>query len=73
MSKSLFDNEASGSEAWHLQGNWGPVKEELTSSELIIKGKVPEGLNGLYVRNGMNPRSGYSDHWFFGNGMLQWI
>ena len=56
MSQSLFDKETSDSEAWHLQGNWGPVKEELTSSELYVKGKITEGLNGLYVRNGINTR-----------------
>ena len=70
MSQSLFDKDTVDKNAWHLQGNWGPVKKELESSEQVVKGKVPEGLNGLYVRNGMNPRSGYSDHWFFGNGML---
>ena len=34
---------------------------------------MPRDLNGLFVRNGMNPVSGYSDHWFFGNGMLHGI
>ena len=58
---------------WHLQGNWAPVKKELTESNLTIKGEIPKGLNGLYVRNGANPRSGWSDHWFFGNGMLHGI
>ena len=49
MSQSLFDNEATDSQAWHLQGNWGPVKEELTTSGLKVKGKIPEGLNGFYI------------------------
>ena len=70
MNQSLFDTDTVDKNAWHLQGNWGPVEKELESSELVVKGEIPEGLNGLYVRNGMNPRSGYSDHWFFGNGML---
>ena len=70
MSQSLFDTDTVDKNAWHLQGNWGPVKKVLESSELVVKGKIPEDLNGLYVRHGMNPRSGYSDHWFFGNGML---
>ena len=70
MSKNLFDASNVDENAWHLQGNWAPVKEELTVSELEIKGEVPKEINGLYIRNGMNPRSGYSDHWFFGNGML---
>ena len=58
---------------WHLIGNWAPVKEEITEHNLVIKGEVPRDLNGLFVRNGMNPVSGYSDHWFFGNGMLHGI
>ena len=70
MKQSLFDSTTVDRNAWHLQGNWAPVKKEVNASELTIKGKIPEDLNGLYVRNGMNPRSGYSDHWFFGNGML---
>ncbi len=70
MSKNLFDASKVDETAWHLQGNWAPVKEEITVSDLEIKGEVPKEINGLYIRNGMNPRSGYSDHWFFGNGML---
>jgi len=58
---------------WHLQGNWAPVEEELNESNLEVKGKIPEDLSGLYVRNGFNPVSGYSDHWFFGNGMLHGV
>ena len=58
---------------WHLQGNWAPVKEEKTYSDLEVVGEIPNDLNGLYLRNGMNPQSGYSDHWFFGNGMIHGI
>ena len=70
MSQNLFDTSKVDETAWHLQGNWAPVKEELTVSDLEVKGEVPKEINGLYIRNGMNPRSGFSDHWFFGNGML---
>ena len=70
MSQNLFDASKVDETAWHLQGNWAPVKEELTVSNLEVKGEVPKEINGLYIRNGMNPRSGFSDHWFFGNGML---
>ena len=70
MSQNLFDTSKVDETAWHLQGNWAPVKEELTVSDLEVKGEVPKEINGLYIRYGMNPRSGFSDHWFFGNGML---
>ena len=55
---------------WHLKGNWEPVFEEVTETELEVTGEIPRELNGRYMRAGMNPRSGYSDHWFFGNGMI---
>ena len=55
---------------WHLQGNWAPVDKELSELNLEVKGEIPKELNGLFLRNGMNPKSGHSDHWFFGNGML---
>ena len=58
---------------WHLQGNWSPVKKEVTADNLDVIGEIPTELNGLYIRNGMNPQSGYSDHWFFGNGMVHGI
>ena len=58
---------------WHLQGNWAPVEKELTEHDLEVRGEIPKDLSGLFVRNGFNPVSGYSDHWFFGNGMLHGI
>ena len=55
MSQNLFDTSKVDETAWHLQGNWAPVKEELTVSDLEVKGEVPKEINGLYIRNGMNP------------------
>jgi len=56
--------------AWHLQGNWAPVMDEINAGPLIVTGEIPRELSGDYVRAGMNPRSGHSDHWFAGTGML---
>jgi carotenoid cleavage dioxygenase len=58
---------------WHLRGNWAPVQDELTVANLPIEGEIPRELNGIYIRNGMNPRSGWSEHWFFGNGMVHGV
>ncbi|MBT4160056.1 MAG: dioxygenase [Gammaproteobacteria bacterium] len=58
---------------WHLQGNWAPVFDEVDGNELEVVGEVPRELNGVYIRNGMNPKSGHSDHWFFGDGMLHGV
>ena len=55
---------------WHLRGNYAPVFDELTLTELEVQGAIPAELTGLYVRNGANPKSGKSPHWFFGDGML---
>jgi carotenoid cleavage dioxygenase-like enzyme len=69
-------NAAAGDAAdlpWHLRGNWAPVFEEITATDLPVRGEIPAELNGTYMRNGMNPRSGHSDHWFFGNGMVHGI
>ena len=35
-----------------------------------MQGAIPPELSGLYVRNGSNPASGDSPHWFFGDGMV---
>jgi len=58
---------------WHLRGNWAPVHDEQSEFELEVAGAIPRELCGRYVRNGMNPRSGWSDHWFFGSGMLHGV
>lgn len=58
--------------AWWLSGNFAPV-EELEETDLDIEGSLPSSLNGLYVRNGPNPQSGESAHWFVGDGMLHGV
>ena len=58
---------------FHLQGNFAPVKDELTETKLEVEGAIPPELTGLYVRNGANPATGESDHWFLGNGMLHGV
>jgi len=37
-----------------LDGNFAPVREELTVTDLRVTGEVPANLNGRYVRNGPN-------------------
>ena len=55
-----------------LQGNFAPTDHEIAAEDLQVIGCLPEDLNGLYVRNGPNPRfppvGRY--HWFDGDGML---
>jgi carotenoid cleavage dioxygenase-like enzyme len=57
----------------YLHGPLGPTKFEHTVDELVVlEGKVPDDLTGVYIRNGANPRfeSKGPHHWFDGDGML---
>jgi carotenoid cleavage dioxygenase len=57
----------------HLRGNWAPVQEERTITDLEVRGTIPAELDGRYVRNGANPITGFSDHPFLGDGMIHGI
>lgn len=58
---------------FHLRGNYAPVTEERTLVDLAVEGAIPPALRGVYMRNGPNPRSGSSPHWFVGDGMLHGV
>jgi carotenoid cleavage dioxygenase len=71
--ESMMPEAREGEPAWHLSGNYAPVLDELTAFDLPVTGAIPPELRGLYVRNGANPKSGSSPHWFFGNGMVHGV
>jgi carotenoid cleavage dioxygenase-like enzyme len=59
---------------WWLQQNFAPVAKEVEAFDLdVVHGAIPAALTGLYVRNGSNPQSGDSTHWFFGDGMVHGV
>lgn len=58
---------------FYLKDNFAPVFEEITDSSLSVIGNIPPALNGRLLRNGPNPQTGRSDHWFFGNGMIHGV
>jgi len=58
---------------FHLRGNFAPVFDELTEFDLEVEGAIPSELNGRFFRNGSNPESGTSPHWFLGNGMIHGV
>jgi carotenoid cleavage dioxygenase-like enzyme len=58
---------------FHLQGNFAPIFDEVTLTDLPVTGAIPKELNGRFFRNGSNPKSGTSGHWFMGNGMLHGV
>ena len=53
-------------------GNYAPVHDELTAFDLPVEGSIPAELNGWYLRNGPNPRTG-AGHWCVGDGMVHGI
>ncbi|MGR9090811.1 MAG: carotenoid oxygenase family protein [Gammaproteobacteria bacterium] len=60
----------------YLSGNFAPVAEEITATDLEVTGELPTELNGRYLRNGPNPVTRPKDHtyhWFIGDGMVHGI
>ena len=60
----------------YLLGNYAPVSEEVTATDLQVIGELPRELNGRYLRNGPNPISEVDQathHWFLGDGMVHGI
>jgi carotenoid cleavage dioxygenase len=51
-----MDNDASTTPNIFLQGNFGPVREEITADNLTVIGKLPPEMDGMFVRNGPNPQ-----------------
>jgi len=58
---------------FHLSGNFAPIFEEYTDLNLEVTGSIPPELNGRFFRNGSNPQTGTSPHWFLGNGMIHGV
>ena len=55
-----------------LSGNFTPVEAETTCFDLEVHGKIPEGLDGRFLRIGPNPIGPIDPlrfHWFAGTGM----
>ena len=61
------------SQPYWLQGGFAPVFDELSTTDLVVEGSIPPSLHGLYARNGSNPATGTSPHWFFGDGMVHGV
>ncbi|MFZ9384892.1 MAG: carotenoid oxygenase family protein, partial [Ilumatobacteraceae bacterium] len=60
----------------YLVGNYAPVTEEVTATDLAVIGELPKELNGRYLRNGPNPIAPVdpaTHHWFIGDGMVHGI
>jgi carotenoid cleavage dioxygenase len=58
---------------WWLQPPFAPVSEENEAFDLAVKGAIPRSLDGLFVRNGSNPKHGDRGSWLIGDGMLHGV
>eukprot|EP01038_Epipyxis_sp_PR26KG_P014914 gene14914-20063_t len=72
----LFDNatEDNTYKNLYLQGNFAPVYEENFNIPMqLLSGKIPNEIEGLYLRVGSNPLPKSESrryHWFDGHGMI---
>jgi carotenoid cleavage oxygenase len=60
----------------YLEGNFGPVAHEYTSTDLAVRGTIPSYLDSRYLRNGPNPIGELDPatyHWFMGAGMVHGV
>ncbi|TAF11207.1 MAG: 9-cis-epoxycarotenoid dioxygenase [Nostocales cyanobacterium] len=59
----------------YLDGNFAPVRQEITTDSLKVIGELPPDLSGMFVRNGPNPQHQPIGqyHWFDGDGMLHGV
>jgi carotenoid cleavage dioxygenase-like enzyme len=67
------EENADNEDAFWRQGNFPPVSEEVTITDLKVEGSIPLDLNGYYYRNGPNNWKGPSRHFFFGDGMIHGV
>ncbi len=58
---------------WFMRGNYAPVPDEMSVTDLPVIGALPTDLSGRFFRNGANPADGIPMHWFDGDGMLHGI
>ncbi|PIN15885.1 Beta, beta-carotene 15,15'-dioxygenase [Handroanthus impetiginosus] len=55
-----------------IAGNFSPVAEQSVKHQLPVVGKIPDSIQGMYVRNGANPlfEPVAGHHFFDGDGMI---
>ncbi|MBD2438356.1 carotenoid oxygenase family protein [Nostoc sp. FACHB-110] len=59
----------------YLDGNFAPVRQEITTENLQVIGELPPEISGMFVRNGPNPQWSPIGHYhlFDGDGMLHGV
>lgn len=67
---TALENPVTETLPWWMRDNYAPIHEEITATGLPVAGAIPDDLDGLFVRNGANPKGAATKHWFLGDGML---
>lgn len=60
----------------YIEGFLAPVSSEVTAYDLPVTGRIPDHLDGRYLRNGPNPAAEVDPatyHWFSGDGMVHGV
>jgi carotenoid cleavage dioxygenase len=60
----------------YLEGNFAPIPDETTTTDLPVTGTLPEALDGWLLRIGPNPVGPVdpaTHHWFLGTGMVHGV
>src|SRR6185436_1974925 len=60
----------------HLSGRFAPVHREITSTDIVVEGDLPDDLIGAYLRNGPNPKFTPLGSYLYpmeGDGMLHGV
>lgn len=55
----------------HLSGRFAPVTEEVDETGLEVTGELPAELDGLFLRNGPNPRFSPIGSFLYASGPSQ--
>jgi carotenoid cleavage dioxygenase len=72
----VTSTQTAKSENPYLDGFLAPVGAEVTATDLEVTGKIPEHLDGRYLRNGPNPAEEVDPatyHWFTGDAMVHGV
>ena len=62
-----------GHTPWYLEGNFGPVFDEVTDVNLRVTGSIPPSLSGRDLRTGSIPPWGVSSLWDGGDGWVHGV
>ncbi|TDD91835.1 carotenoid oxygenase family protein [Actinomadura rubrisoli] len=58
----------------YISGHYTPAVDEISATDLPVRGTIPPELEGRYLRNGHNAKPGVTPtHWFRGSGMIHGV